>query len=145
MIIGDPSELLVFSPTNREVRVDCIGELSIQPDKSYYDIETNFPLSQEYTVLINSINIKLVKWSKNCISFQIVEPVYNDSNLNNSNTSIVSDSDDQDDDANPSMDTKTQIIIHVYILFSNYEIDNEKGNYLGLIGYMLIDSIDYTM
>src|ERR1044072_2502232 len=97
MIIGNPSKLSVFSPKNQDCQVYYFTKsIILQSNQSDYYIETPFPLSQEYTVSINThcltnyelINIKL---SKGSINFRIVKP----SNLNNSSLNIISDTDDQ--------------------------------------------------
>ncbi|UZO03689.1 uncharacterized protein OCT59_024092 [Rhizophagus irregularis] len=147
MIIGNPSKLLVFSPLNREAEVVYIKkEMSIQPDKSYYQIEINdFPLSQGYTILINAypINMKLAKWSKNHTSFQIIESTYNNSNFNNLKLSIIDESDNEEENT-----ANVEINIHVYILFSDntsLKINNEEEYHVGLVGYMLTEeNFDYT-
>ncbi|CAB5377685.1 unnamed protein product [Rhizophagus irregularis] len=141
MIIGNPSKLLVFSPLNREAEVVYTKkEMSIQPDKSYYQIEINdFPLCQGYTILINAypINMKLTKWSKNRISFQIIESTYNNLNLNNSKLSIIDESDSEEENT-----ANDDINIHIFILFSNHinlKINNGEEYHVGLIGHMLTE------
>ncbi|CAB4479881.1 unnamed protein product [Rhizophagus irregularis] len=141
MIIGNPSKLLVFSPLNREAEVVYTKkEMSIQPDKSYYQIEINdFPLCQGYTILINAypINMKLTKWSKNWISFQIIESTYNNLNLNNSKLSIIDESDSEEENT-----ANDDINIHIFILFSNHinlKINNGEEYHVGLIGHMLTE------
>ncbi|PKY45422.1 kinase-like protein [Rhizophagus irregularis] len=139
MIIGNPSKLLVFSPLNREAEVVYTKKkISIQPDESYFQIEiTEFPLCQGNTIFINAypLKLKLAKWAKNCIKFQIIESIYNNSNLNNSKLSIIDEPDSEEDNI-----TNVEINIHVCILFSNHKslkINNEEEYHAGLIGYML--------
>ncbi|CAB5363893.1 unnamed protein product [Rhizophagus irregularis] len=81
IIIGNPLRLSVYSPNNREFQVDYIKEsITLKPNESTYSIKTSFPLSQEYTVLINAnfsmtdyeYNIiKLTGWSYNSIDIEI--------------------------------------------------------------------------
>ncbi|CAB4421166.1 unnamed protein product [Rhizophagus irregularis] len=81
IIIGNPLRLSVYSPNNREFQVDHIKEsITLNPNKSTYIVKTSFPLSQEYTVLINAnfsmtdyeYNIiKLTGWSYNSIDIEI--------------------------------------------------------------------------
>ncbi|CAB4412814.1 unnamed protein product [Rhizophagus irregularis] len=80
MIIGNPLKLSIFSPINREIQVNCIKEsIKIQPDKQNYSIITPFLLSEGCSILIDVTTdyefkniIKLIEWSRNSITFQIV-------------------------------------------------------------------------
>ncbi|CAB5213155.1 unnamed protein product [Rhizophagus irregularis] len=81
IIIGNPLKLSVYSPNNREFQVDHIKEsITLKPNESTYSVKTSFPLSREYTVLINAnfsmtdyeYNIiKLTGWSYNSIDIEI--------------------------------------------------------------------------
>ncbi|EXX57695.1 Cdc15p [Rhizophagus irregularis DAOM 197198w] len=159
MITGIPSELLVFSPRNRELPVNRIKEpITLRNDDSdsNYSIEISHQLSQGDIVSINihcsttnyePINVKLIGWSKNRINFQILKPIYNNSNLNNSTSSIASSDDGEDSTDSLSINEEAIIIdICVCILSSEYKslkIDNkEKGCHscnLNLIGYTLTE------
>ncbi|CAB5361469.1 unnamed protein product [Rhizophagus irregularis] len=80
MIIGNPLKLSVFSPINREIQINHIKEsIIIQPDKQNYSIITPFLLSERCSILIDVTTdyefkntIKLIEWSRNSITFQIV-------------------------------------------------------------------------
>ncbi|RGB37267.1 hypothetical protein C1646_695273, partial [Rhizophagus diaphanus] len=80
MIIGNPLKLSIFSPINRETQVNCIKEsIIIQPDKQNYSIITPFLLSERCSILIDVTTdyefkntIKLIEWTHNSITFQIV-------------------------------------------------------------------------
>ncbi|CAG8495288.1 212_t:CDS:2, partial [Funneliformis caledonium] len=136
MIIGKPSKLSVFSPKNRELQlVYFTKSITLQPDLYYYSVETSNQLSRGYTVFVNAylstkyyepINIKLDKWSKNYIYFQI----YTNTNLNHSSL----------DDAD-CMDSLTNIDVQICILSSDYKTLNldigGKDCCLDLIGYTL--------
>ncbi|CAB5215452.1 unnamed protein product [Rhizophagus irregularis] len=159
MITGIPSELLVFSPRNRELPVSRIKEpITLRNDDSdsNYSIEISHQLSQGDIVSINihcsttnyePINVKLIGWSKNRINFQILKPIYNNSSLSNSTSSIASSDDGEDSTDSLSINEGAIIIdISVCILSSEYEslkIDNkEKGCHschLNLIGYTLTE------
>ncbi|RIA81542.1 hypothetical protein C1645_790189 [Glomus cerebriforme] len=132
MVIGNPSKLSVFSPKNRELKVNCIKEpITLQPDNSYYSIKTSGQLSQGDTVFVNIycsttnyelINIRLIGWSKNCIYFRLVKPKNDSDSLTNIKTNIIID-------------------IRMCILSSEYKIlgiDNKEGGcHLDLVGYTL--------
>ncbi|RIA91139.1 hypothetical protein C1645_805361 [Glomus cerebriforme] len=155
MIIGIPSKLSIFSPKNRDLQVKYKESIILQPNKLI--IETPIQLSQEYIVSINAyysqttyepINIKLVEWSKNCIKFQIIESIYNDSNLNDSNSYIISDDDSDyqrelDNNSSTSIEPTAvnNINCNICILYSDsktFKIDyNEEEYSLDLIGYRL--------
>ena len=78
MIIGNPSKLSVFSPKNREIQVDLIKEsISLQPNDSYYSIESSRQLSHGHVISFNTycfepVNLKFVGWSKNYIHYLII-------------------------------------------------------------------------
>ncbi|RGB40244.1 hypothetical protein C1646_688101, partial [Rhizophagus diaphanus] len=159
MIIGIPSELLVFSPRNRELPVSSIKEpITLRNDdsNSNYSIEISHQLSQGDIVSINihcsttnyePINVKLIGWLKNRINFQILKPIYNNSSLSNSTSSIASSDDGEDSIDSLSINEEAIIIdICVCILSSEYEslkIDNKEKGYhschLNLIGYTLTE------
>ncbi|GBB86412.1 hypothetical protein RclHR1_12850005 [Rhizophagus clarus] len=129
IIIGNPLNLSVFSPNNREFQVNYINEsITLNPNESIYNVKPSFPLSQEYTVLINAnfsmINyeydniIKLIGWSYNSIDFEI-------------KSTYVSKSTYED----PIID------LHICILHSDYKslkIDNIKME-------CLLDSFGYVL
>ncbi|CAB4436188.1 unnamed protein product [Rhizophagus irregularis] len=82
MIVGIPSQLSVFSPNNRDFQVDYFKKsIKLQNDQLNYYIDTPFTLYEGNTIFAHayysSTNyepnniIKLVKWSINCINFQI--------------------------------------------------------------------------
>ncbi|GBC08653.1 hypothetical protein RclHR1_00830004 [Rhizophagus clarus] len=75
IIIGNPSKLSVFSPKNRDVKVEYFKEsLKLQRNISSYSIKTSHQLSQGYDISINCskpINIKLTGWSNNRVYFNI--------------------------------------------------------------------------
>ncbi|GBC01725.1 hypothetical protein RclHR1_04300007 [Rhizophagus clarus] len=138
MIVQKPSELLVYSPSNREFQVECIKEsIILRSDKSDYYIETSFPLSQGYTIFVHAYCpltnyepdniIKLVKWSHNYIIFQITKSTYNESN--------------DDIEENEAINLN----LNICVLCSDHKslkIDNQKdGEYYSLnsIGYILIN------
>ncbi|GES80240.1 kinase-like domain-containing protein [Rhizophagus clarus] len=84
IIIGNPTRLSVFSPSNREFQVEYIKKsITLQPNKQIYSVKTPVPLSRGYTILINanypSTNyelknpIKLVDWDYNSINLQIFD------------------------------------------------------------------------
>ncbi|RGB40260.1 hypothetical protein C1646_688134, partial [Rhizophagus diaphanus] len=139
MIIGNPSKLSIFSPSNREFQVDYIKKsILLQSNNSYYPIKTSYKLPEGCTISVNAycstanyeplnIRIKLVGWSEDCIYFQIFE-------TNLGNTLIISDDSDQ----------LTSIEITICVLYSNYEnlkIDNKKVEYsLDLIGCILTEN-----
>ncbi|RGB22819.1 hypothetical protein C1646_729827 [Rhizophagus diaphanus] len=158
MIIGIPSELLVFSPRNRELPVNYIKEsITLRNDDfdSNYPIKTSQQLSQGDIISINIycstthyelINVKLIGWSKNHIIFQILQPIYNDSNLNNSTPSIASSDDSGDTDSLTISEEITVIDMRICILSSEYKklrIDNKEKEchscHLNLIGYTLTE------
>ncbi|PKK79144.1 HCP-like protein [Rhizophagus irregularis] len=98
MIVEKPSELLIFSPSNREFQVERVKEsIILQLDKLNYCIKTSFPLSQGYTIFVHAYypsnnhepdnTIKLVKWSYNYVTFQIIKSTYGKSNNTNNNFS----------------------------------------------------------
>ncbi|CAB4388412.1 unnamed protein product [Rhizophagus irregularis] len=76
MIIGNPSELSVFYPNNREMQVDCFKRtITLQHNNPSYSIKTSHQLSQGYDISIKCfepiVNIELTGWSKNCIYLDI--------------------------------------------------------------------------
>ncbi|RIA91159.1 hypothetical protein C1645_822472 [Glomus cerebriforme] len=82
MIIGNPTKLSVFSPNNRKIQVNFIKEfITLYPHQLNYYIKIPFSLSEGYTIFVHAYHsstnyepnnlIKLVKWSYNCLDFQI--------------------------------------------------------------------------
>ncbi|CAB4414918.1 unnamed protein product [Rhizophagus irregularis] len=75
MIIGNPSELSVFYPNNREIQADFTKEsIILKRNDSSYSIKTSYQLSQGYEISIKcfkTINIELTGWSKNCVYLNI--------------------------------------------------------------------------
>ncbi|CAI2173231.1 14958_t:CDS:2 [Funneliformis geosporum] len=158
MIVGNPLKLSVFSPNNREIQVDRIKKsITLQPNKSIYGIETQFPLSHGYNILIGThfsstnYNIKLVDWSYNCINFNIIKTTENEPNLEG--TDIISDGDtdsyEEENDNHGKDDNETIINIidldlYVCILRSDYgssiKVDHGGTKYpLDLFGYTLTE------
>ncbi|CAB5392622.1 unnamed protein product [Rhizophagus irregularis] len=133
MIIGNPTQLLVFSPSNREFQTECIKKtITLQSGKQIYNVKTPVPLSRGYTILINahcpSTNyelknpVKLVDWAYNSINLQIID---NESSINQS----------IDSEANVSIDLNFCIL---YTDYKNLKIDYEEENCsLGSIGHNL--------
>ncbi|CAB5383629.1 unnamed protein product [Rhizophagus irregularis] len=133
MIVGNPSKLLVLSPKNRELQVDCIKEsITMRLNKASYCIKSPFPLYRGYTISVYAyysstnyepINIKLVKWNKEYINFQIK---YNKSNI----TTFISD-----------IQLGEEVNLHICFLSTidkNLKIDYEMIEFpLDLIGYTL--------
>ncbi|CAB4426360.1 unnamed protein product [Rhizophagus irregularis] len=133
MIIGNPTQLLVFSPSNREFQTECIKKtITLQSGKQIYNVKTPVPLSRGYTILINahcpSTNyelknpVKLVDWAYNSINLQIID---NESSINQS----------IDSEANVSIDLNICIL---YTDYKNLKIDYEEEKCsLGSIGHNL--------
>jgi hypothetical protein len=129
MIVGKPSLLSVFSPKNRDFQVNCFKKLiKLRSNQLNYHIETSFNLSEEYTIFVHAYHsstnyepnniIKLVKWSKNSINFEIT----NLSQLSPTETKNV-----------------IKIDLNICILPThrkNLKVDNNKEGEL-LIGYIL--------
>ncbi|CAB5214420.1 unnamed protein product [Rhizophagus irregularis] len=124
MIVEKPSELLIFSPSNREFQVERVKEsIILRLDKSNYCIKTSFPLSQGYTIFVHAYypsnnyepdnTIKLVKWSYNYVTFQIIKSTYGKSNNNFSK----------------SIRESIKLDLHICVLCSDYrslKIDNKE-------------------
>jgi hypothetical protein len=131
IIIGNPLKLSIFSPINREIQINCVKEtITIRPRKPIYCIKTPFLLSEKCSILINVTTdyeskniIKLVEWSRNSITFQIINSTIKPEVQNNSS------------ETNNSMD------LHICILCSDYKslkIDHKDDEYsLDLFGYVL--------
>ncbi|RGB40240.1 hypothetical protein C1646_753504 [Rhizophagus diaphanus] len=57
MMIGNPSELSVLCPKNREIQVDYVKEsITLQCNNSSYSIKTSHKLSQGYDISLNYFN-----------------------------------------------------------------------------------------
>ncbi|CAG8724934.1 8560_t:CDS:1, partial [Funneliformis mosseae] len=159
MIIGNPSDLSIFSPKNREFQVNCTKEpITLDHENPFLRIQSPCRLSREYVIFVNanyrSTNykpkniIKLVGWSYNCIEFQIIESVYDDSKLNDSDPKIIifdNDFDEQsllDKDIFMNNDNIT-IDLCICILNSNYKslkIDHEEKEFpLDSLAYILTE------
>ncbi|CAB4426627.1 unnamed protein product [Rhizophagus irregularis] len=124
MVVEKPSELLIFSPSNREFQVERVKEsIILRLDKSNYCIKTSFPLSQGYTIFVHAYypsnnyepnnTIKLVKWSYNYVTFQIIKSTYGKSNNNFSK----------------SIRESIKLDLHICVLCSDYrslKIDNKE-------------------
>ncbi|GBB88812.1 hypothetical protein RclHR1_15400005 [Rhizophagus clarus] len=149
IVIGKPSKLSVFSPNNRDLRVDCIKKsIKLQLNKLNYTIKLNYVVStsltlhEGYTVFVhvnhssiiyetNDI-IKLVEWKERSINVQIESTYKIQSDTNSSSLDIYSDRDC----------LESEIDLRVCILPTNYKslkIDKFKGSKrsLDLIGYIL--------
>ncbi|EXX73154.1 uncharacterized protein OCT59_006968 [Rhizophagus irregularis] len=76
MMIGNPSELSVFGPNNREIQVEYVKQsIKLQRNNSYSI--TTHQLSQGYDISIKCfkpIEIKFAGWSKNCVHLNISNP-----------------------------------------------------------------------
>ncbi|CAB5376202.1 unnamed protein product [Rhizophagus irregularis] len=135
MIVGRPSQLSVFSPNNRDFQVNYFKKLvELQSNQLNYRIEISFNLSEGYTIFAHAYHsstnyepnniIKLIKWSRNSIIFQIT------------NLSQLNFSDDSSTVANNviSMDLNICILPTDY---RNLKIYNNKERRYHLIGYIL--------
>ncbi|CAB4388410.1 unnamed protein product [Rhizophagus irregularis] len=92
MIIGNPSELSVFCPKNREIQADYFKRvITIQHNNSSYSIKTSHQLSQGYDISIKCfepVNIELTGWSKNCVYLNILNSSI-DFNSDQSNVGVA--------------------------------------------------------
>ncbi|PKK61805.1 hypothetical protein RhiirC2_813927 [Rhizophagus irregularis] len=92
MIIGNPSELSVFYPNNREVQVGYFkSAITLQRNNPSYSIKTSHQLSQGYDIFIKCfepINIELTGWSKDCVYLNISNSSI-DFNLTQSNVEVA--------------------------------------------------------
>lgn len=133
MIIGNPTQLSVFSPNNREFKVDYIKRsIALQSGEQIYNVKTPVPLSRGYTIFINAHypstnyelknSIKLVDWAYNSINLQITD---NEPSVTQPINS----------EANVNLD------LHICILYTDYKnlkIDYEEEKCsLGSIGHTL--------
>ncbi|CAB5383754.1 unnamed protein product [Rhizophagus irregularis] len=138
MIVGKPSELLAFSPSNREFQVNCIKKsVILQPNKLNYLIKTSFSLSRGYTIFVHACYsfanyepnyvIELIEWSHNYIVFQIIKSIYDESN----DIPLI------------DFDEVIDLDLHICVLCSYYKdlkIDNKKEEFiLNSIGYILTE------
>ncbi|CAB5388446.1 unnamed protein product [Rhizophagus irregularis] len=137
VVIGKPSQLSVFSPSNRELQVDYIKKtIKLQPDndKFNYTFDSSFTLHEEYTIFVHANDssisyepnniIKIVEWNERFINVQI-ESAYETAN-----------SDHEDNDC-----LENEIDLHICILSTNckyLKIDNAKEECpLNIVGYIL--------
>ncbi|PKC13542.1 hypothetical protein RhiirA5_496063 [Rhizophagus irregularis] len=157
MIIGIPSKLSVLSPRNHDLQVKY-ESVTLQPNQ--IKMKAPISLSQEYIISVNAhhsyetINIRVVEWSENCIRFQINGSTCNNSNINfnidnidDSNSFIMSDNDsDTQQELENNFSTIIETVVNnidcnICILRSDYKtfrIDNGDEEYpLDLIGYKL--------
>ncbi|PKY47152.1 hypothetical protein RhiirA4_521909, partial [Rhizophagus irregularis] len=85
MMIGNPSELSVFGPNNREIQVEYVKQsIKLQRNNSYSI--TTHQLSQGYDISIKCfkpIEIKFAGWSKNCVHLNISNPKSIKSDIDN--------------------------------------------------------------
>ncbi|RIA81544.1 hypothetical protein C1645_790200, partial [Glomus cerebriforme] len=138
IIIGIPSKLSVFSPKNREFKVDYFKKsILLQPNQEKYHIDSPFPLFPKYSNIFfnaHSANyelknaIKLVNWSYNSVDIEIVK--------SNSVPNITIESDDD----NIQLTTNIEIVICILSSYNkNLKVDNKEDvEYtLDLIGYNL--------
>ncbi|CAB4409322.1 unnamed protein product [Rhizophagus irregularis] len=141
VVIGKPSQLSVFSPSNRELQVDYIKKtIKLQPDndKLNYTFDSSFTLHEEYTIFVHANDssisyepnniIKIVEWNEKFINVQI-ESAYETAN-----------SDHEDNDC-----LENEIDLHICILSTNckyLKIDNAKEECpLNIVGYILDRSL----
>ncbi|CAB5179818.1 unnamed protein product [Rhizophagus irregularis] len=137
VVIGKPSQLSVFSPSNRELQVYYIKKtIKLQPDndKLNYTFDSSFTLHEEYTIFVHANDlsisyepnniIKIVEWNERFINVQI-ESAYETAN-----------SDHEDNDC-----LENEIDLHICILSTNckyLKIDNAKEECpLNIVGYIL--------
>ncbi|CAB4426259.1 unnamed protein product [Rhizophagus irregularis] len=138
MIVGKPSELLAFSPSNREFQVNCIKKsIILQPNKLNYLIKPSFTLFRGYTIFVHACYsfanyepnyvIELIEWTHSYIVFQIIKSIYNESN----NIPLT------------DFDEVIDLDLHICVLCSYYKdlkIDNKKEEFiLNSIGYILTE------
>ncbi|CAB5199795.1 unnamed protein product [Rhizophagus irregularis] len=145
VVIGNPSQVSVFSPNNRELQVDYIKKsIKLQPNEFNYDpIETSFTLHKGYTFFAhanhssvsyeNNNIVKLVEWKERSINVQIESACKIQSNASSSN----SDSDHEDNAC-----VTNEVDLRICILSTNYKslkVDNAKEREcpLDLIGHIL--------
>ncbi|CAB5199807.1 unnamed protein product [Rhizophagus irregularis] len=144
IVIGNPSQVSVFSPNNRELQVDYIKKsIKLLPDRFNYGsngtIDTSFTLHEGYTFFahanLSSISyepnniVKLVEWKEKSINVQI-ESVYKIQSPNG-------DLDHEDDDC-----LENEVDLRICILSTNYKslkVDSAKERLcpLELIGHFL--------
>ncbi|CAB4485996.1 unnamed protein product [Rhizophagus irregularis] len=146
VVIGNPSQVSVFSPNNRELQVDYIKKsIKLQPNEFNYDpIETSFTLHKGYTFFAhanhssvsyeNNNIVKLVEWKERSINVQIESACKIQSNASSSN----SDSDHEDNAC-----ITNEVDLRICILSTNYKslkVDNANKREcpLDLIGHILI-------
>ncbi|UZO15572.1 uncharacterized protein OCT59_006990 [Rhizophagus irregularis] len=135
IIIGKPSSLSVFSPKNRDCKVDHFS-ITLQPNQPDYRIVTPFSLSQGNTIFFNSHStnfepkngIKLINWSYNSIKIEMIKPTINVDESAYSALSIISNSHDYKID-----------IFSVSSNYKNLKVDNEK------VDEISIDSIGHNL
>ncbi|PKY41230.1 hypothetical protein RhiirA4_416488 [Rhizophagus irregularis] len=135
MVVGLPSQLSVFSPNNRCFQINYFKlSTKLQPNRSNYCIKIPFTLSEGYTIFVHEYQsptnyepnniVKLVKWSKNSINFQIT---------NLSHFNLVYDF--------PMVTANfINIDLNICILstdYKNLKIDNNEEKEHFLIGYIL--------
>ncbi|PKC66510.1 hypothetical protein RhiirA1_459668 [Rhizophagus irregularis] len=145
VVIGNPSQVSVFSPNNRELQVDYIKKsIKLQPNEFNYDpIETSFTLHKGYTFFAhanhssvsyeNNNIVKLVEWKERSINVQIESACKIQSNASSSN----SDSDHEDNAC-----ITNEVDLRICILSTNYKslkVDNANKREcpLDLIGHIL--------
>ncbi|GBC10195.1 hypothetical protein RclHR1_09420003 [Rhizophagus clarus] len=136
MIVGKPSQLSVFSPNNRDFQVNYFKKLiKLRSDQFNYQIETSFSLSEGCTIFAHAYHsstnyepntiIKLIKWTKNSINFQITN---------------LSKLDLNDDDFATEAENVIDIDLNICVLFTDYKnlkIDNKKEEKCLIFGYIL--------
>ncbi|CAB4375543.1 unnamed protein product [Rhizophagus irregularis] len=137
VVIGKPSQLSVFSPSNRELQVDYIKKtIKLQPDndKLNYTFDSSFTLHEEYTIFVHANDlsisyepnniIKIVEWNERFINVQI-EPAYETANSDHEDNNCL----------------ENEIDLHICILSTNcryLKIDNAKEECpLNIVGYIL--------
>ncbi|CAB5386230.1 unnamed protein product [Rhizophagus irregularis] len=131
IIIGNPSSLSVFSPKNRDCKVDHFS-ITLQPNQSDYRIVTPFSLSQGNTIFFNlhstkfepNNGIKLINWSYNSIKIEMIKPTINvdESIKDYSALSVINNSPDNKID-----------IFSVSSNYKNLKVDNEKEDEISIV------------
>jgi hypothetical protein len=123
VIIGNPSKLSVFSPKNREIRVNYIKEtVTLQLDNSNYHKRIPF---QGYKGHLFSVHAYCPHEPN--INVQIIKPTSDDSI---SNKSIGSNSQKSHRDSRDSLIDAVEVELRICVMstdYKNLKIDHTKG------------------